>query len=155
VFTPLDTKFFVRNSEIIFIRFAQRAILISVSRPSPLGGKYEATAMRISMIKAARVGKFFMRVLMAAFLFLLSASGGETAELRKFTLGYSTVGPAGTGLWMAKEIGAFEKYDIDAELIFVSSGPIIVQALLGGDMNAGLATTNAVTAVLAGAPLVS
>jgi ABC-type nitrate/sulfonate/bicarbonate transport system substrate-binding protein len=51
-------------------------------------------------------------------LFLLSASGGETAELRKFTLGYSTVGPAGTGLWMAKEIGAFEKYDIDAELIF-------------------------------------
>jgi hypothetical protein len=30
-----------------------------------------------------------------------------------------------------------------------------VQALLGGDMNAGLATTNAVTAVLAGAPLVS
>jgi len=112
--------------------------------------------MRISMIKAARVGRFFMRVLMAAFWFLLSGTGGETAELRKFTLGYSTVGPAGTGLWMAKETGAFEKYGIDAELIFVSSGPIVVQALLGGDMNAGLAATNAVTAaVLAGAPLVS
>ena len=49
-----------------------------------------------------------MRVLMA-MLFLLSAGDGETAELRKFTLGYSTVGPAGIGLWMAKEIGAFEK----------------------------------------------
>jgi ABC-type nitrate/sulfonate/bicarbonate transport system substrate-binding protein len=57
---------------------------------------------------------------------------------------------------MAKEIGAFEKYGIDAELIFVSSGPVVVQALLGGDMNAGLAATNAVTAaVLAGAPLIS
>ena len=112
--------------------------------------------MQISMIKAGRVGGFFMRVLMAAFLFLLSARAGETAELKKFTLGYSTVGPAGTGLWMAKEIGAFEKYGVDAELIFVSSGPIVVQALLGGDMKAGLAATNAVTAaVLAGAPLVS
>ena len=96
-----------------------------------------------------------MRVLMAV-LVLLAARDGETAELRKFTLGYSTVGPAGIGLWMAKEIGAFEKYGIDAELIFVSSGPVVVQALLGGDMQAGLAATNAVTAaVLAGAPLVS
>jgi NitT/TauT family transport system substrate-binding protein len=108
------------------------------------------------MIRARRVGGLFMSVLMAAFLFVLSAKGGETAELRKFAIGYSTVGPAGTGLWMAKEIGAFEKYGIDAELIFVSSGPIVVQALLGGDMKAGLAATNAVTAaVLAGAPLVS
>ena len=108
------------------------------------------------MIKAGRVGVFFRRVLMVAFLFVLFARGGETSESRKFTLGYSTVGPAGTGLWMAKEIGAFEKYGIDAELIFVSSGPIVVQALLGGDMKAGLAATNAVTAaVLAGAPLVA
>ena len=112
--------------------------------------------MQISMIKAGRGRGFFLRVLMTAFLFLLSAIAAETAELRKFTLSYSTVGPAGTGLWMAKEIGAFEKYGIDAELIFVSSGPIVVQALLGGDMKAGLAATNAVTAaVLAGAPLVS
>ena len=106
-------------------------------------------------VKAGRVGGFVMRVLMA-MLVLLSAGDGETAELRKFTLGYSTVGPAGIGLWMAKETGAFEKYSIDAELIFVSSGPVVVQALLGGDMKAGLAATNAVTsAVLAGAPLIS
>jgi ABC-type nitrate/sulfonate/bicarbonate transport system substrate-binding protein len=57
---------------------------------------------------------------------------------------------------MAKEVGAFDKYGIDAELIFVSSGPVAVQALLGGDMKATLAATSAVTsAVLAGAPLVS
>jgi ABC-type nitrate/sulfonate/bicarbonate transport system substrate-binding protein len=106
-------------------------------------------------VKAGRVGVFVMRVLMA-MLVLLSVGDGETAELRKFTLGYSTVGPAGIGLWMGKEIGAFEKYGIDAELIFVSSGPVVVQALLGGDMKAGLAATNAVTsAVLAGAPLIS
>ncbi|MGH7872673.1 MAG: ABC transporter substrate-binding protein [Candidatus Binatia bacterium] len=108
------------------------------------------------VVKTVRVGRCFRRVLIAALLFLVSAKGGEAAEPRKFTLGYSTVGPAGIGLWMAKEIGAFDKYGIDAELIFVSSGPVVVQALLGGDMKAGLAATNAVTAaVLAGAPLVS
>ena len=105
------------------------------------------------MGRTMRIGRFFA---LAVLLFLLAARGGEAAELRKFILGYSTVGPAGIGLWMAKEIGAFDKYGIDAELIFVSSGPVAVQALLGGDMKAALAATNAVTsAVLAGAPLVS
>jgi ABC-type nitrate/sulfonate/bicarbonate transport system substrate-binding protein len=103
-----------------------------------------------------RIPRFFARVLITLLLVLLAANGGHAAEPKKFSLGYSTVGPSGTGLWMAKEIGAFEKYGIDAELVFVSSGPIAVQALLGGDMNAALAATNAVTsAVLAGAPLVS
>ena len=105
------------------------------------------------MGRTMRIGRFFA---LAVLLFLFAARGGEAAELRKFILGYSTVGPAGIGLWMAKEIGAFDKYGIDAELIFVSSGPVAVQALLGGDMKAALAATNAVTsAVLAGAPLVS
>ena len=108
------------------------------------------------MLKITRTGEPFFRIFIAAFLLLLSAGGGGAAELKKFTVGYSTVGPAGIGLWMAKEIGAFDKYGIDAQLIFVSSGPVAVQALLGGDMNAALAATNAVTAaVLAGAPLVS
>lgn len=112
--------------------------------------------MGVFMVKISRVGRCFTWALMATILSLLSTRGGETAELRKFTLGYSTVGPAGIGLWMAKEIGAFEKNGIDAELIFVSSGPVVVQALLGGDMQAGLAATSAVSAaVLAGAPLVS
>src|SRR4029077_20036337 len=75
---------------------------------------------------------------------------------RKFTLGYSTVGPAGVGLWVGEKNGAFREKGIGAGLIFVSAGPVVVQALLGGDMKAGLAATSAVTsAVLAGAPLVS
>ena len=126
----------------------------SINHPCSEARIHQVKAVQIS-VKAGRVGGFLLRALMAA-LVLFSARDGETAELKKFTLGYSTVGPAGIGLWMAKEIGAFEKYGIDAELIFVSSGPVVVQALLGGDMQAGLAATNAVTsAVLAGAPLIS
>jgi NitT/TauT family transport system substrate-binding protein len=94
---------------------------------------------------------------MLALTFLLPFAGsGYSAELRKLSLGYSTVGPSGIGLWMAKEIGAFEKYGVNADLIFISSGPVVVQALIGGDLHGGLAATNAViSAVMAGAPLVS
>ena len=100
--------------------------------------------------------RYFPRVLLGALVILLLAVEANAAELKKFRLGYSTVGPAGTGLWMAKEIGAFEKYGIDADLIFISSGPVVVQALIGGDLQGGFAATNAViAAVLGGAPLVS
>ena len=98
--------------------------------------------------------QWFALLFLAASLPLVG--NGGTAELKKIRLGYSTVGPAGTGLWMAKEIGAFEKYGIDADLVFISSGPVVVQALLGGDLQGGFAATNAViAAVLGGAPLVS
>jgi hypothetical protein len=49
--------------------------------------------------------------------------------------------PRGPGLWRAKEIGAFEKYRLQTELIFISSGPVVVQALVGGDLQGGFAAT--------------
>jgi ABC-type nitrate/sulfonate/bicarbonate transport system substrate-binding protein len=100
--------------------------------------------------------RLFEGVVLGVVALLFFVADADPAELKKLTLGYSTVGPAGTGLWMAKEIGAFEKYGIDADLIFISSGPVVVQALIGGDLQAGLAATNAViAAVLGGASLVS
>jgi ABC-type nitrate/sulfonate/bicarbonate transport system substrate-binding protein len=78
------------------------------------------------------------------------------AELRKVTFGYSSIGPMMHGLWMAKEIGAFEKQGLEAELIFIASGPVVIQALLGGDLQAGLAATSAVVgAAIKGAPIVA
>ena len=99
----------------------------------------------------------FLRVFFGVGLTLVfAASAGSAAELRKAVFGYSTVGAMAAGAWMAKEIGAYEKYGISAELIYISSGPTVVQALLGGDVTGGIAATNAaVAAVLRGAPLVS
>src|SRR5262245_15967050 len=59
------------------------------------------------------------------------------SESKKVVFGYSTIGAMAAGAWMAKEIGAYEKYGIDAELIYISSGPTVVQALLGGDVTGG------------------
>jgi ABC-type nitrate/sulfonate/bicarbonate transport system substrate-binding protein len=98
------------------------------------------------------------RVIFFALLFCAVSFAGAAAaaERSRMVFGYSTIGAMAAGSWMAKEIGAFDKYGIDAELIYISSGPVVVQALLGGDLQAGLAATNAtIAAVLRGAQLVS
>jgi NitT/TauT family transport system substrate-binding protein len=90
-----------------------------------------------------------------SLIVISSGSAAATAETRKITFGYSAIGPMMHGLWMAKEIGAFEKYGIEADLIYISAGPVVVQALIGGDLHAGLAASNSViSAVLNGAPIV-
>lgn len=91
------------------------------------------------------------------FLMVVALSSDVSgAEPKKVTFGYSTIGAMAAGSWMAKEIGAFERYGIHADLIYISSGPVVVQALIGGDLHGGIAATNAViAAVLRGAPIVS
>ena len=97
-----------------------------------------------------------IRSLLVCFTLLFFTSMGMAAELKKVVFGYSTIGAMAAGAWMAKEMGAYEKYGLDTELIYISSGPTVVQALLGGDVTGGIAATNAViAAVLRGAPLVS
>lgn len=78
------------------------------------------------------------------------------AERTKITFGYSTTGPTAVGLWMAKENGAFGKYGIEPNLVFISSSPVMVPALLGGDVQCAIAGANAViAAALGGAPIVA
>ena len=60
------------------------------------------------------------------------------------------------GVWMAKEIGAFERHGINAELVYISSGAVVVQALVGGSLHAALGASNAViAAILKGAPIIA
>ena len=98
----------------------------------------------------------FYACLLSSFLICCSIPLSVTAaETKKITFGYSTIGAMATGVWMAKEIGAFEKYGIQADLIFISSGPVVVQALIGGDLHGGVAASNAViNAISNGAPII-
>jgi ABC-type nitrate/sulfonate/bicarbonate transport system substrate-binding protein len=85
-----------------------------------------------------------------------SAFHAPAAEPSGITFGFSSIGAAGTGLWMAKEIGAFEKYGLNADVIYISSGPVVLQALIGGDLTVGLGASNStVAAALRGAPVVA
>jgi NitT/TauT family transport system substrate-binding protein len=91
-------------------------------------------------------------VALAAIVFACAAAHAQT----KMTVAYSSIGPMAAGVWMAKESGAFEKYGIHADIILITSGPVAVQALIGGDLHVVSAASNAViNAVLNGAPIIA
>jgi len=96
------------------------------------------------------------RAALALLLLQLLVGSVNSAEKAKLTIGYSTTGPTAVGLWMAKEIGAFGKYSVDPNFVFISSSPVMVPALIGGDVQCAIAGANAViAAALGGAPIVS
>ena len=93
--------------------------------------------------------------LLLLLLLLLIAAHSEAAELRKLAFAYSSVGPMAAGVWMAKEAKIFDKYGLQADVLFISSGPVVVQALLGGDLQGASAASNAaIAAILSGAPII-
>jgi len=96
------------------------------------------------------------RVALILILALSFVRWVDAAEQAKLSFGYSTTGPTAVGLWVAKDIGAFAKYGVDPNLIFISSSPVMVPALIGGDVQAAIAGANAViAAALGGASIVS
>src|SRR5688500_17489930 len=91
---------------------------------------------------------------LATLLCIHAYSAAYAQSRSKFA--YSSVGSMATAVWMAKESGAFEKYGLQTDIIFISSGPVVVQALIGGDLLGGSAASNAViNAILNGAPIIA
>jgi NitT/TauT family transport system substrate-binding protein len=100
------------------------------------------------------LAKFLIGSLPAVLVFVFALPHASLAQT-KVTFAYSSLGPMATGVWMAKDSGAFDKYGIQADVIFISSGPVVVQALIGGDLQGGSGATNAViNAILNGAPII-
>jgi NitT/TauT family transport system substrate-binding protein len=57
------------------------------------------------------------------------AQGGQ-----KLVAAYSSLSATQAALWLAKEAGAFQRHGLDVELIYISTGTKMVQALVGGDI---------------------
>ena len=69
---------------------------------------------------------------------------------------YASIAPPLSGVWAAQETGAFRKYNLDVQLIYISSSATNAQALLGGSLE--VATPGGTSAVLLasrGAPIVA
>ena len=100
----------------------------------------------------------FLSVFGALFLayVILAPRAALGQSPTKVTVAYSAVSPIFAGLWMAKEVGAFEKQGLKADLVYISSGSITVQAMVGGNLDMSIAASNAVvSAILHGAPLIA
>ena len=90
------------------------------------------------------------------FLVVLAPGQSTAQNPPKVTVAYAAISPIFAGVWMAKEIGAFEKQGLKSELVYISSGSITVQAMVGGNLDMSVAASNAVvSAILHGAPLVA
>jgi len=87
---------------------------------------------------------------------LYVAAGAAEVPKEKIVFAYASISPSMSAVWMAKEIGAFERNGLNAELVYISSGATTIQALVGGSVHAALGASNAVVAAtLKGAPIIA
>jgi len=108
--------------------------------------------MRSSCKELAHIVSFLFAVILTAPLAVMCA---ETPRER-IAFAYAAISPSMSGVWMAKEIGAFERYGLNADLVHISSGATAIQALVGGSVQAALGASNAVVAAtLKGAPIIA
>src|SRR5699024_6686780 len=59
-------------------------------------------------------------------------------------IGYPTQGASMLPLWVAQDLGFFEKYGIDAESVYIAGTPKVQEVLNGGGIDAGLLGVDAV-----------
>jgi NitT/TauT family transport system substrate-binding protein len=90
---------------------------------------------------------------LAAILFFASGAGAATAPLR---ISYAAIAANIAGIWMAEGSGAFKKYGLDVQLVYIPSSGTNVQALLGGSIDVMIAgSSGIVSAAARGAPLLA
>ena len=68
------------------------------------------------------------------------------APSHKMSTGYTTIGGIVTPLWLSHDRGLFQKYGLDVTLKYISSGPVIVSAVLAGDIEITTAGRNSSSA---------
>src|SRR4029077_6248398 len=96
-------------------------------------------------------------ILFLVLIVLLSTNSGTAQEkkLESFNVAYTSATPTRAPLWIAKEVGLFEKYGLDAKLIYIRAGSPSISALVSGDMHVSSDPAAAVAIAAArGAPIV-
>ena len=87
---------------------------------------------------------FFITILIA-FL-----AGSESHAQTKVKIAHATMRPQVGPLWVAQDQGFFTKYGIDPETIFVRSAPIMLAAMMAGEIQIGYTGGTAVLGAAVG-----
>jgi len=97
----------------------------------------------------------FLRLVLIAALLVAGSTGAQDKKLDSFTISYASVSGTRAPLWIAKDLGLFEKYGLDGNLVYIASGVTSVNALLGGSVDIIAASgSSAIGAAARGAPIV-
>lgn len=97
--------------------------------------------------------RIFIAVLLGWLLKISFVAPTEAKD--QLVLGYTGTSGIFSGMWIAHEGGHFAKYNIEAQMVFIPSASMMVQAMLAGDVPFAAAGGNAaVDATLAGGDFV-
>src|SRR5262249_24762845 len=80
-----------------------------------------------------------------------SAPLHSAGALESIVIAYPTTSSQFVPLWFARDVGLYEKYGLDGQLVFIQGGSVLLQAMLAGQAHAaqnGIAET--MVAVLRG-----
>jgi NitT/TauT family transport system substrate-binding protein len=97
-----------------------------------------------------------LSVALSLIVSLLLGGGANAQDKREtLTISYASVSGTRAPLWIAKDLGLYEKHGLDGNLVYISSGVTSVNALLGGSVQVIAASgSSAVGAAANGAPVV-
>ncbi|HEV8343452.1 MAG TPA: ABC transporter substrate-binding protein, partial [Candidatus Binatia bacterium] len=70
---------------------------------------------------------------LAALTVLLTSAAASAQQLKKIRIGYPSLSFRQSNVWVAKEMGLFNKYGLEVEPVFLRGGQVATQALAGGD----------------------
>jgi NitT/TauT family transport system substrate-binding protein len=85
-----------------------------------------------------------MRIASLLFLFLAFFSRGNLANAERINIAYSAITGSQAPLWVAKDEGIFKSHGFDVEMIYISGGSIVTNALLAGNVQLARLGPNAV-----------
>src|SRR5262245_63225544 len=74
--------------------------------------------------------------IIACFL-IWPTSPHSAGALESIVIAYPTTSSQFVPLWFAREVGFYEKYGLDGQLVFIQGGSILLQAMLAGQAHAG------------------
>src|SRR6185295_11002628 len=93
-----------------------------------------------------------------SFFIVIAASLLTTAAQlwsKDINIAYSTIGANNTVVWVARDIGLFKKHGLDAQVLYVQGGGILIQGMLNGNIPISITSgSQAIVSNLAGTDLV-
>jgi ABC-type nitrate/sulfonate/bicarbonate transport system substrate-binding protein len=69
------------------------------------------------------------------FVFFHCLAGADLLNAQTLKVPYVSISPTNGPLWIAKEVNLFQKYNLEAQLIYIPGGTVIIQSMLAGEAN--------------------
>ena len=77
-----------------------------------------------------------LTLLIAVCSLTLGLSLRSARALENIVVAYPTTSSQFAPLWFARDVGLYEKYGLDAKLVFIQGGSVLLQAMLAGQAHA-------------------